>query len=106
MTEEKRTEDRAIVEKYHSVELSVSGLETSYQFRIRDLSPGGVGILVREDSALLKHIQVGAVFQMTYYPIESKSSAEVLNTEVRHITRNGQTTYKGHYTVGLAVLKE
>lgn len=106
MSLEKRTEPRTLVDRFYSVEVSVGGLETAYQFKIRDLSQGGIGILIREDSELIEHIQVGSVIRMKYYPVESKAPVEMLDTEVKHITKNGASTIKGHVTVGLAIISD
>jgi hypothetical protein len=101
---ENRANSRAVIDRYHSIELSVGDLETSYQFKIRDLSPEGLGILIREDSALINHIKVGTVLHVKYRPVESKAPVETKKTEIKHITKNDTGAYGGHYTVGLTVL--
>lgn len=103
---ENRADPRTVIDHFYSIELSVGGIETSYQFKIRDLSPEGIGILVREDSALIGHIKVGAILQVKYRPMESKAPIETKKTEIRHISKNETGAYGGHYIVGLAVLQD
>jgi hypothetical protein len=103
---EKRSELRRILDDYYSVEFAVSRELPVHQFRVRDMSPWGLGILVKEDSAALKRLEVGDVLDMKYNPAKSSVSAEYLKTEIRHITRLAQGRFKGHYLVGLLILKK
>jgi hypothetical protein len=103
---EKRSEPRNILEDYYSVEFSVSHELPVHQFRVRDMSPWGLGILVREDSAALERLEIGDVLEMRYNPAKPSGSAECLKTEIRHITRLGQGRFKGHYLVGLLILEK
>lgn len=101
----KRSEPRTIVDKYYSVEFSFEALETVYQFRIRDLSDSGMCVLVREDSAVLNHLQEGEVFTMKYYSSDMPGKIEQLQTEVKHISKDKQGRFKGHFMVGLQILE-
>ena len=83
---EKRSEPRKILDQYFSVEFSISKMLPIYQFKIRDVSPPGIGILVNESSAVLDHLEVGAVLEMKYNPRNSADLPEYLKTEIRHIT--------------------
>lgn len=103
---EKRSETRKIVEDYYSVEFAVGSELPVHQFRVRDMSPWGLGILVKEDSAALKRLEVGDVLKMKYNPAKPLGSAECLRTEIRHITRLDQGRFKGHYLVGLLILEK
>ena len=102
---EKRSEPRKILDQYHSVEFSISNLDPVYQFKIRDVSPSGMGVLVKENSAVLKRLEVGDVLDMKYNPMISSDSPEYLRTEIRHITKLDYGRYEGHYLIGLLILK-
>ena len=101
---EKRSESRSIVDKYHSVEISTSNTAYIYQFKIWDISKKGVCILVKEDSDLLNHLQVGDILDLKYYPTDSSHPIEHLKTQIKHITKDDQGRFKGHYLVGLLVV--
>jgi hypothetical protein len=103
---ERRAEPRVEIDKYYSVELSVPGAEFVYQFRIWNLSEHGLCVLVKDDSDLLKHLTVGSVLEMQYYPFDEKRSATSLKTEIKHITKQEEGRFSGHTLVGLLVLEK
>ena len=103
---EKRSETRKILDQYFSVEFSVSSTLPVHQFKVRDVSPTGIGILVNESSAVLDHLEVGKILEMKYNPRDSSDLPESLETEIGHITKIEQGKYKGHYLVGMLILKK
>lgn len=102
----RRSEPRKPVDQYHSVELTFSPNRIIYQFRIWNISQKGMCILLKEDSALLDHIHVGDVLEMKYYPTEESRPTEFFRTKIQHITKEDQGRFKGHYLVGLFILKK
>ena len=102
---EKRSEPRKILDQYFSVEFSVSSMLPVHQFKVRDVSPTGIGILVNESSAVLNHLEIGNVLEMKYNPRNSSDLPESLETEISHITKIEQGQYKGHYLVGMLILE-
>ena len=103
---EKRHEPRTEVDKYYSVELSIPDASLRYQFKIWNLSSRGVCIAVKEDSDLLKHLEVGNILNMKYYPVGSPYPAERLKTEIKHITKDQQGRFRNHVLVGLFILEK
>jgi len=101
---EKRSEPRKILDQYYSVEFSISSTLPVHQFKVRDVSPSGIGILLNESSAVLNHLEVGNVLEMKYNPSNSSDLPEYLKTEIRHITKIEQGQFKGHYLVGMLIL--
>jgi hypothetical protein len=103
---EKRFETRSTVDAYHSVEFLLSGAEYIYQFRIWNLSPQGMCVVVKKDSDLLKHLKVGDVIKLRYHPGDLKNPTVSLRTEIKHITQQEEGRFKGHSLVGLLVLEK
>ncbi len=103
---EKRSEPRSITDKYYSVELSVSGTIFVHQFKIWDMSSHGLCILVKEDSDLLKHLEVGTVLEMKYYGPDSSKPFEFRKTQIRHITKHEEGKFKGHCSVGILISED
>jgi hypothetical protein len=101
----KRAEERTLVGKYYSVEFLIKGLDMTYQFKILDISPGGMCILVREDSDAIGHLKVGEVFKMKYYPTELLSPVDYFETRVRHVTKDQEGRFQGHFMIGLSILE-
>jgi hypothetical protein len=102
---EKRAEPRSIVDRYYCVEFSTADTEFVYQFKIWNLSPKGICVVIREDSALVRHLKVGDILEMKYYTIDSPAVTDYLRTEIQHITKD-EGRFKGHYLVGLSVFEK
>ena len=101
---ERRSEPRGIIDRYYSVEFSLSGCSFVYQFKIWNISTKGICVLVKEDSDLLNHVKVGDILNLKYYPADSSQPGELLETEIKHITKDEQGRFKGVYLVGLSIL--
>jgi len=104
-SDDRRSEPRSIEKQYSSVEFSISNINYIYQFKIWDVSQSGMSILVKEDSEVLKHIEVGDILDMKYYLKESSEEPVNLKTEIRHITRDVPERIRGHLLVGLSIKK-
>ena len=104
--DERRTENRELIERYGSVEFSIRDLSAAYIFRIRDMSAYGIGILIKEDSEILKHIMIGDMLDLKYNPIEASGTPHYFQTEIKHITKGDQDRFSGHFLVGLSVIKK
>lgn len=103
--QERRLEPRKAPDKYYSVQFSVKELAYIYQFKIWNVSSKGICILINEESEILNHLKVGDRLEVKYYLTESQGTTEAFMTEVRHITKNTQGRFKGHYSVGLLMLE-
>ncbi|MCP4576517.1 MAG: PilZ domain-containing protein [Deltaproteobacteria bacterium] len=100
-----RSEPRMVPDQYTSVEFSISKQDPIFQFRVRDVSPSGMGILVNDGSMALKFLKVGQVLNMKYNPADPYDSPEQMETEIRHITLLDTGRYRGHHLVGLLIKK-
>ena len=100
---ERRSEQRSPADRYYSVQFSLSGLKTQYQFKTWNISQKGLCILVKEGSAVLNHLNTGDVLDMTYYVNEPLGALENLQTRIQHITMNDTGRFKGHYLIGLSI---
>ena len=103
---ERRTINRSRVDQYSIVEFSVEGVAHLYQFKIWNISPLGVGVLVTHGSEVLKHLKVGDILNMKYYRQELSEQPEQMETEIKHITKDAQGKFKGNYLVGLSILEK
>jgi hypothetical protein len=104
--EERRSINRSRVDQYSIVEFSVEGVAHLYQFKIWNISPLGVGVLVTHDSEVLKRIKVGDILDMKYYRQQPSEQPDRLKTEIKHITKDDQGRFRGNYLVGLSILGE
>jgi hypothetical protein len=90
-------------QKYRSVEFSIQGLEYLHQFPIWNSEPASMFVLVKEDSEIVGRLKVGDVMKMKYYTDDTICPTKVVDTEIRHITKDSEGRFKGHYRVGLGV---
>jgi hypothetical protein len=92
--------------QFYSVEFSIRGLNVPYQFKIWDMLSSCMCILVKEYSDILPRLKVGDTWNMKYYSTGSVYRPECLKTMIRHIIKNDQGRFKGHYLVGLEILEK
>jgi hypothetical protein len=91
---ERRSEPRGIIDRYYSVEFSLRDCSFVYQFKIWNISTKGICVKVAD------------VVNLRYYPADSSQPGELLETEIKHITKDEQGRFKGVYLVGLAILDD
>lgn len=91
---------------YHSVEIPGQD-NVIRQFNIQQVSPSGLHtILVRDDSALLDGLKAGARMDLTFLGSDPGNPAEIRKTEIAQISREYEGKFKGHYSVGLRLVKD
>lgn len=101
---ERRTETRSAAERYYSVQFTTKSLASFYQFKLWNISSKGLCILVKEGSDVLNHLNVGDTLDMAYYLTDSQGIHENLKTQIKHITKNDNGRFQGHFMVGLSIL--
>jgi hypothetical protein len=97
-------ESRNVLNKYYSVQFCVNGMDTAYLFKLRDIPLNGLCILVKEDSPVLRELEVGDILSMGYHPLESPESPKLLKTRVT--SKNEYDLFSGHSLVGLSILEQ
>jgi hypothetical protein len=102
---ERRSEQRESSDQYHSAEFAFDGLEAHYQFKIWNTASTSMCVLIKETSEILPRLKVGDTLKVKYYRSDSRYPSDFLGTVIRHITKNDQGRFKGHYLVGLEILK-
>lgn len=98
-------ESRGNGDQYHSVEFSIKGIELPYQFKIWNTAKMSMCVLVKEDSAILPRLKVGDTLDMKFYTRDSGYPTDSLKTTIRHITKDDEGRFKGHYLVALEIIE-
>jgi hypothetical protein len=101
---ERRSEERKESNQYYSAEFLVEGMDTLYQFKVWDVAPSSISVLVNEKSRILPCLRVGDTLKVKYYSDESGYPTNYQKTAIRHITRNDDGRLKGHFLVGLEII--
>lgn len=104
MIQNKRAKIRQIGGKDASVKFKPANAAIAYQFKLRDYSAKGLGILVKEESKVLKMLNVGDELEMKYYPGEGTSQPVLIKTQINHISPPEQGKHQKHLIIGLYIL--
>ena len=99
-----RSEPRNVLNKYYSVQFYINGMDSAYLFKLRDIPLNGLCILVKEDSPVLKELEVGDILNMGYHPLETPESPKLLKTRVT--SKSAYDRFSGHSLIGLSILEQ
>jgi hypothetical protein len=102
---ERRSEIRENLEEMQSLELKLPNLPI-YVFKVKDTSSNGICFLVKGDSDILNHIQVGQILNMRCHDEDFTTPSKVLISEIKHITKIEKGSYGNHQLVGLKILEK
>ena len=97
-----RSELKTILDKYYSVQFSLSKMDPAYLFKLRNLSDNGLCILVKQDSSAFNQLNVGDILNMEYNPTESSGPTKLLKTQIT--SKNCYDRFKGHSLVELSII--
>ncbi len=100
----RRLDNRLSRNQYYSVQFKQSNLCTTYQFKIWNISTEGMCILARHDSIVMNHLNAGDILDMEYFSEKRGGPVDQVKTKIKHITKNEQGRFKGHYLVSLETL--
>jgi hypothetical protein len=93
---------RSLLEKYYSVQFSLSSMDPAYIFKLRNISLNGLYILVNQDSSVFKQLKVGDILNMEYNPQESSGPPKLSKTQIT--SKNCYDRFKGHSLVELSII--
>jgi hypothetical protein len=101
-----RSEPKKRVEEgSYRVEFSIEGIDLAYQFKVWNKSPNYMCFLIEEKSDILSSLRVGGTLNMKYYHTDSIFPSDYLDTVIQHVTKKDQGRFKGHYIVGLEIIR-
>ncbi len=104
-TKDKRSEPRRTKLRNYRVEIKFVG-EPIYQFRVINVTTKGAGLLIKDDSAFLKMIEVGQIVEADFISPEGTDPSGIYKVEIKHITKLDKQEQTGHQLVGLSILKK
>jgi len=102
---EKRADTRSTKLRNYRIEIKFVG-EPIYQFRVINVTTKGAGLLIKDDSAFLKMIEVGQIVDVDFISPEGSDPSGIYKAEIKHITKLDKQEYKGHRLVGISILKK
>ena len=105
IAKEKRSEPRRAKLRNYRIEIKFVG-HPIYQFRVIDVTAKGAGLLIKDDSAFLKMIEVGQIVEADFISPEGTAPSGIYKAEIKHITKLDNQDHQGHRLVGLSILKK
>ncbi len=90
---------------YYSVEFSFKEIVAAYQFKVWNTKSGHKCIIVREDSNVMSLMKVGDILHLKYNFKNSPHLSEYQKTIIRFVMKKDKGRFKGHYLVGLDIVK-
>ena len=102
---DKRSEPRSTKLRSYRVEIKFIGMPV-YQFKVRDVSATGAGVIVREDSEFLKMIEIGQTLEVNFISPRGSNPSGFYRAVVKQISKLDRGRYKGHRLVGISMLEK
>ena len=102
---EKRSEPRRAKLRNYRIDIKFVG-EPIYQFRVINVTAKSAGLLIKDDSAFLKMIEVGQIVEADFISPEGTAPYGFYKAEIKHITKLDMQEHRGHHLVGLLILKK
>jgi integration host factor subunit alpha len=101
---DRRTEPRFENLQHGTAIVRISGIPI-YVFKLKDVSENGTCFIVKEDSSLLRNIQVGQEIEIQIILTENGSETTVYQrSQIMHITKPGEGRFTGHLLIGVRIL--
>ena len=86
-------------------EIKISRNDLGYQFKLQEIDDHNGCFFVNENSTVLNVLDVGTVLDMKYWTAEKIRLVKYVRAQIKDITRQDHEPFKGHYKVGLSILK-
>lgn len=99
---EKRSATRKMADRSHRVEVRLPGIP-AYQFKVKDLSPEGACLLIREDSQIVGNLDVDQELDLKYYGKDKQTPEITFKAQIKHMTKADVPPFQGHFLVGLMI---
>lgn len=106
LKKDSRSEIRNPASEGASISFKPPGGAWEYHIKLRDFSTSGLGLLVKEESDLLKHIRKGDIFAVNYHEDTAPMTVQHRKVQVRHISFPADGLPEKHMIVGLRFLEQ
>ncbi len=103
-SKELRTEPRETDLNNCRVEIKLIG-KPLYQFKLKDISNKGAGVLIKDDSGFLNLIDTDQNLEADFIASKASKHAGMHKAQIKHITKIEDGRYKGHRLVGISILE-
>jgi hypothetical protein len=100
---EKRTVVRTPASSTYTAEVKLRAVPI-HQLKLRDTSRHGACLLIKKDSAIIKHLAIDQTLNILFHSVERSNPTGEFKIMVRHITEGKPGRFDGHYLVGVKII--
>jgi uncharacterized protein YfbU (UPF0304 family) len=93
------------IDSHLRAEIKISKDGLGYQFKLREINANQGCFFVNENSPVLKILDIGSVLEMKYWTAEKIRTVKYVTAKINGIAKRSHEPFKGHYKVGLSILK-
>ena len=93
------------IDNHLRAEIKISSDGLGYQFKLREIDDNQGCFFVSENSLVLKILDIGSVLDMKYWTADKTRTIKYVTAKINGIAKRSHEPFKGHYKVGLSILK-
>jgi hypothetical protein len=93
------------IDNHLRAEIKISRDGLGYQFKLREINADQGCFFISENSAILKILDTGSILDMKYWTADKTRTVKYVTAKINGIAKQSHEPFKGHYKVGLSILK-
>ena len=93
------------IDTHLRAEIKISRNGLGYQFKLREIDDNKGCFFISENSSILKILDTGSVLDMKYWTADKTRTVKYVTAQINGIAKQSHEPFKGHYKVGLSILK-
>jgi hypothetical protein len=93
------------IDTHLRAEIKISRDGLGYQFRLREINDNQGCFFISENSSILKILDTGSILDMKYWTADKTRMVKYVTAKINGIAKQSHEPFKGHYKVGLSILK-
>ena len=93
------------IDSHLRAEIKISRDGLGYQFKLREINDNQGCFFISANSPILKILHTGSILDMKYWTADKTRTVKYVTAKVNDIARQNHKPFKGHYKVGLSILK-
>lgn len=93
------------IDSHLRAEIKISRDGLGYQFKLREINDHQGCFFINENSSILKILDTGSILDMKYWTADKTRTVKYVTAKINGIAKQSHEPFKGHYKVGLSILK-
>ncbi len=93
------------IDSHLRAEIKISRDGLGYQFKLREINDNQGCFFISENSSIFKILDTGSILDMKYWTADKTRTVKYVTAKINGIAKQSHEPFKGHYKVGLSILK-